>query len=193
VEGLVATLGIQSLSKSQVSELEHKAERCAAAVAAVADARPGGVLVHCTIGRDRTGLVSLLLLALVGVAPADIADDYELSNPRLEPLRDRSGAGRHRPGPCGQADPSGPAIGYALPPGDSAPGSRVPARPAGGPARPAGVPAWPAGGPARPGGWRAVVVATLEAVDVEAVLRGAGLSDGQVGAVRRRLLGPPGR
>jgi protein-tyrosine phosphatase len=173
--------------------LEHKAERCAAAVAAVADARPGGVLVHCTIGRDRTGLVSLLLLALVGVAPADIADDYELSNPRLEPLRDRSGAGRHRPGPCGQADPSGPAIGYAPPPGDSAPGSRVPARPAGGPARPAGVPAWPAGGPARPGGWRAVVVATLEAVDVEAVLHGAGLSDGQVGAVRRRLLGPPGR
>ena len=39
------------------------------------------VLVHCTVGRDRGGLVSLLLLALVGVAPADIADDYELSNP----------------------------------------------------------------------------------------------------------------
>jgi hypothetical protein len=37
------------------------------------------------------------------------------------------------------------------------------------------------------------VVATLEAVDVEAVLRGAGLSGRQVGAVRRRLLGPPGR
>jgi protein-tyrosine phosphatase len=176
--------------------LEHKAERCAAAVAAVADARPGGVLVHCTIGRDRTGLVSLLLLALVGVGPADIADDYELSNPRLEPLRGRSGAGRHRPGPCGQADPPRPAIGYAPPPGDPAPGSRVPAWPAGGPAGAAEVPARPGGGRggrAGPGGWRAVVVATLEAVDVEAVLRGAGLSGGQVGAVRRRLLGPPGR
>ena len=78
--------------------LEQKPERCAAAVAAVADARPGGVLVHCTIGRDRAGLVSLLLLALTGVAPADIADDWELSNPRLEPLRVRS-SGAHRVGP----------------------------------------------------------------------------------------------
>ena len=46
--------------------LERKPERCVAAVAAVADAPPGGVLVHCGIGRDRTGLVALLLLALVG-------------------------------------------------------------------------------------------------------------------------------
>jgi protein-tyrosine phosphatase len=188
--------------------LEHKAERCAAAVAAVADARPGGVLVHCTIGRDRTGLVSLLLLALVGVAPADIADDYELSNPRLEPLRDRSSAGRHRPGLCGQEDPPRPGIGYAPPPGDPTPEGEVPARPGDrqvparpgdrrAPARPGDRRAPPRPGdgrdPARPGGWRAVVVATLEAVDIEAVLRGAGLSGGQVDAVRRRLLGPPGR
>jgi protein-tyrosine phosphatase len=41
--------------------LEEKAERCAAAVAALADARTGGVLVHCGIGRDRAGLVALLL------------------------------------------------------------------------------------------------------------------------------------
>jgi protein-tyrosine phosphatase len=135
--------------------LEHKAERCAAAVAAVADARPGGVLVHCTIGRDRAGLVSLVLLALAGVGPTDIADDYELSNPRLEPLRRRSGASHHHPRPGGQ--------------------QRAPAS------------------PVDPGDGRAVVMATLEAVDVEAVLRGAGLSGRQVGAVRRRLLGPPGR
>jgi protein-tyrosine phosphatase len=77
--------------------LERKPERCAAAVGAVADARPGGVLVHCSIGRDRAGLVTMLLLALAGVAPADIADDYELSNPRLAPLRGR--AGGHRVGP----------------------------------------------------------------------------------------------
>jgi protein-tyrosine phosphatase len=78
--------------------LEAKAERCAAAVAAVAEARPGGVLVHCGIGRDRTGLVALALLALGGVAPADIADDHELSDPRLEPLRARAGAQRGGPG-----------------------------------------------------------------------------------------------
>ena len=63
--------------------LERKPDRCAAAVAAVARADPGGVVVHCGVGRDRTGLVALLLLALVGVAPADIASDYELSTDRL--------------------------------------------------------------------------------------------------------------
>lgn len=73
--------------------LDHKPERCAAAVAAIANARPGGVLVHCASGRDRTGLVTLLLLALVGVAPWDIAADYELSAERLLPLYERLGFG----------------------------------------------------------------------------------------------------
>ncbi|MGH2598652.1 MAG: tyrosine-protein phosphatase, partial [Dehalococcoidia bacterium] len=36
-------------------------ERAAAAVAAVAHAQPGGVLIHCGLGRDRTGLVAMLL------------------------------------------------------------------------------------------------------------------------------------
>ncbi|MEJ7655383.1 MAG: tyrosine-protein phosphatase [Chloroflexia bacterium] len=48
-------------------------------------AGPGGVVFHCGIGRDRTGIVTLLLLALVGVAPEEIASDYELSNDRLRP------------------------------------------------------------------------------------------------------------
>ena len=38
------------------------------------------------LGRDRTGLVTTLLLALVGVVPHDIADDDELSTSRLPPL-----------------------------------------------------------------------------------------------------------
>ena len=54
-------------------------ERSASAVRAVARAGPGAVLIHCGMGRDRTGLISLLLLALVGVAPSDIADDHGLS------------------------------------------------------------------------------------------------------------------
>ena len=109
----------------------------------MADARPGGVLVHCTIGRDRAGLVALLLLALAGVAPADIADDWALSNSRLEQLR--AGVG------------PGPAEALAR--------RNLTAR-------------------------EVVVVATLEAVDVEAVLRAGGLSDRRLRAVRERLLEP---
>ena len=62
--------------------LEHKAERCAAVIEAIARAEPG-VVFHCGQGRDRTGLISLLLLSLARVGPEDIADDYELSTKRL--------------------------------------------------------------------------------------------------------------
>ncbi len=54
-------------------------ERHAAAISAIARARPGGVLFHCIRGNDRTGIIALLLLALVGVTPDDIIADYELS------------------------------------------------------------------------------------------------------------------
>ena len=63
--------------------LERWPERFAAVFAAIAEAGPGGVLIHCAAGRDRTGLVTLLLLALAGVPPDEIAADYALSAERL--------------------------------------------------------------------------------------------------------------
>jgi hypothetical protein len=66
--------------------LAAKPGRCAAALAAIARARPGGVIFHCTAGRDRTGLIALLLLALAGVRPSAIADDYALSAGQVGPL-----------------------------------------------------------------------------------------------------------
>ena len=56
-------------------------ERAVAAVRAVAWAEPGGVAVHCGLGRDRTGLVTLLLLSLLGAESAVISDDHALSDP----------------------------------------------------------------------------------------------------------------
>lgn len=66
--------------------LAAKPGRCTAALAAIARARPGGVIFHCVAGRDRTGLIALLLLALAGVRPTAIADDYALSAGQLGPL-----------------------------------------------------------------------------------------------------------
>ena len=54
-------------------------QRHAEVVSAFAHARPGGVLIHCSRGQDRTGIMTLLLLALVGVATEDIVTDYESS------------------------------------------------------------------------------------------------------------------
>lgn len=61
--------------------LDRFPERSGQVLAAVAGAKPGGVLVHCVGGRDRTGQVAMLLLALAGVTPEAIAADYELSGP----------------------------------------------------------------------------------------------------------------
>jgi len=44
----------------------------------LADA-PGGALFHCTAGKDRTGVVSAVLLSLCGVPDAEIIADYVLS------------------------------------------------------------------------------------------------------------------
>jgi protein-tyrosine phosphatase len=51
----------------------------AAAVALAADADRLPLLVHCTAGKDRTGLVIAAVLQVLGVSDADIADDYMLS------------------------------------------------------------------------------------------------------------------
>lgn len=62
------------------------AHRHAAAIKAIAQAQPGGVLFHCGRGYDRTGIIAFLLLALVGVSLKDITADYEISE---DSVRDR--------------------------------------------------------------------------------------------------------
>src|SRR5918997_6088186 len=65
------------------SFLHRWPDRCAAAVAAVGRAGPGGVVVHCSKGCDRTGMVVMFILAICGISPEDIATDYELTIKRL--------------------------------------------------------------------------------------------------------------
>ena len=115
--------------------LERFPDRTAAAIAAIAHAPPGGVFVHCVMGRDRAGLVALLLLALAGVAPEDIAADHTLSAECLggEPEIEDFLASR----------------------GTTA---------------------------------AAVVLSTLESLDVDAHLRAGGLGDADLAAARARLL-----
>jgi len=50
---------------------------------AIAAAPPGGVLFHCVSGKDRTGVVAAILLALVEVETATIIQDYGLSTAKL--------------------------------------------------------------------------------------------------------------
>lgn len=57
--------------------------KIAALVRAVADAPAGGVVIHCRIGRDRTGLAALVLLMAARVIKASIVHDYLLSDREL--------------------------------------------------------------------------------------------------------------
>ena len=45
------------------------------------------LLFHCSIGKDRTGLVAALILTLLGVSRNDILDDYHLSEQELSKVK----------------------------------------------------------------------------------------------------------
>ena len=46
----------------------------------------GGVLFHCSAGKDRTGLITMMLLKLAGVDNDTICEDYSASEVYLKPL-----------------------------------------------------------------------------------------------------------
>jgi hypothetical protein len=125
--------------------LDRRPDRVAAVMTALARSEPG-VLFHCGAGRDRTGLVTLLLLALADVEPEAVADDYELT---VQPLRVLYRL-------LGRRDDSDEVRGFLEARGTTA---------------------------------RAALLATLEELDVAAYLRHAGVADGDVAELRRRLVG----
>jgi protein-tyrosine phosphatase len=75
-------------AERDAAAIDRRAERIVAMMRAVANAPPGGVLIHCLAGKDRTGIAVALLLALVGVDDAQIAADYALSEAGLAPELD---------------------------------------------------------------------------------------------------------
>ena len=52
----------------------------------IADPDQAPVIVHCMAGKDRTGTVCALTLALLGVSDQDIAADYALTTNAMAPL-----------------------------------------------------------------------------------------------------------
>lgn len=89
-EEMLAALRAQipTLAELYLSMLEHGAAvfaDCARAVALpdAADSPHGAVLLHCTAGKDRTGVAVALLLAAVGVEREAIVADYARSQDEL--------------------------------------------------------------------------------------------------------------
>lgn len=76
--------------------LRRKSDRVAAVMTLLARSE-GGVICHCGGGRDRTGLITLLLLGVAGVDVQAIVDDYMLVDDSLATLRARLGRPDEQP------------------------------------------------------------------------------------------------
>ena len=76
VEGMMPPNNLEAVP---VSYMEIAHADCIKGVFKTIANAPGGVLFHCTAGKDRTGVVSAILLALVGVSDEDIVYDYVIS------------------------------------------------------------------------------------------------------------------
>ena len=81
--------GEELIAETYLELLDRYRARFAEAAGAVADAAPGGVLVHCSAGKDRTGLVAALLLAVAGAEPDAIAGDYAATEAAMAELKRR--------------------------------------------------------------------------------------------------------
>jgi protein tyrosine/serine phosphatase len=66
-----------------IDMLDRRPDLFAAAVAAIVEAPPGAVVVHCHGGKDRTGMVVALALTVAGVPVEEIVADYALTRERL--------------------------------------------------------------------------------------------------------------
>jgi protein-tyrosine phosphatase len=87
----VSALIKQAKTRSEVYciILDHYPDAVVEIMRAIVHAQPGGIAIHCYAGKDRTGIVSALLLSLVGVPTAVIAADYAESQQRLWPLYEK--------------------------------------------------------------------------------------------------------
>ncbi|MFD6395908.1 tyrosine-protein phosphatase [Nocardia sp. NPDC060249] len=71
--------------------LEHSSENIAAVLRLLATPGQLPALIHCAAGKDRTGVVIALLLAVAGVRADDIIADYAATTHNIAALRARDG------------------------------------------------------------------------------------------------------
>ena len=157
IDGEIKAYGEAEMVGGYVRMLQNFGPSLARIVRQVAQGEP--TVIHCTAGKDRTGVAAMLLLDLAGVAAEHVVADYALSSerrpslqrdqteatsliPLLEGLWARPGRVRAAVGSPSRGDvghpgePARPLGGRGRLPGRRGNGRR---RPRGGPGRPAGL------------------------------------------------------
>jgi protein tyrosine/serine phosphatase len=72
--------------RSYLGYLADRPDAVVAAVRALAQGGPGATVVHCAAGKDRTGVVSALALAVAGVGHDEIVADYALTAEAIDAI-----------------------------------------------------------------------------------------------------------
>lgn len=80
---LISSRGVPSFTDLYRYIATDRVSALVSAVRLIADAPMGGVLVHCTAGKDRTGLVVATALLAVGVEREQVIADYSASAQNL--------------------------------------------------------------------------------------------------------------
>jgi protein-tyrosine phosphatase len=80
----------RSLTDAYARLLDESAGRISDALAAIAsEVAEHPTVFHCTAGKDRTGIVAALVLALLGVSDEDIVSDYVLTQDVMPEMMER--------------------------------------------------------------------------------------------------------
>lgn len=77
------------LGSTYVDMLDEAGHMVAAAVEVLADPTNQPAIYHCTAGKDRTGVLSAMILGLLGVPDEVIVEDYALSAHAMAALKER--------------------------------------------------------------------------------------------------------
>ena len=67
------------IQRAYTSWLDHRQDQIGATLSTLAEPDTGSAIYHCAVGKDRTGVISALLLDIAGVSRQTIAEDYGLT------------------------------------------------------------------------------------------------------------------
>ncbi|MCD2173608.1 tyrosine-protein phosphatase [Rhizobium sp. C4] len=94
VELMAAAVPEFDMGERYCHALDHCQSAIAEVLTTIAQSSNGGLLFHCSAGKDRTGIIAALLLANAGVEASVIIEDYVLtasiSGPLIPHLRARA-------------------------------------------------------------------------------------------------------
>lgn len=78
-----------NLVDDYMGQIEINADSVLSALRIIASSDQHPILYHCTAGKDRTGIVSAMLLDILGVEHETIAADYHLTTANMLPIIER--------------------------------------------------------------------------------------------------------